>query len=134
MSLSTASAYSSVCTDDDAPRGMWQVKLWVVVVVVPAVVSVVSVVGLAGFGRVADRCSVRGVGAAWLNGWRPFLRLWPRTPSGVQPKSDSARLRLWLKSGQFQNLLAFATERAGTTNGLGKHAASRPAAEAVFSR
>ena len=46
---------------------MLQVKLWVVVVVVvPAVVSVVSVVGLAGFGRVADRCSVRGVGAAWL--------------------------------------------------------------------
>jgi hypothetical protein len=63
---------------------MLQVKLWVVVVVVPAVVSVVSVVsvvGLAGFGRVADRCSVRGVGAAWLNGWRPFLRLWPRTPN-----------------------------------------------------
>jgi hypothetical protein len=86
---------------------MLQVKLWVVVVVVvPAVVSVVSVVsvvGLAGFGRVADRCSVRGVGAAWLAAFlaavAPNSGRTPRQWS--QSSSDSARLRLWLKSGQF---------------------------------
>ena len=85
---------------------MLQVKLWVVVVVVPAVVSVVSVVSVPGFAAwlTAALC------VAWAqHGWRPFLRENPRSPSSKwSPKNlfssrqgSGARLRLWLKSGQF---------------------------------
>ena len=81
---------------------MLQVKLWVVVVVVPAVVSVVSVVGLAGFGRVADRCSVRGVGAAWLAAFLAAV-----APNWADSKWSQCSPQALVKIGAISDLLAF---------------------------